>query len=294
MSYQTVLSKALELAAAAQAAGALGAELRLRQLGVDGDPRVRAGVRRVVASIDPPALDDLEPGQTATVIAQLVYALQEALDLIREPDRAPGWTYEDPAILQERGKGSGGLVRTIATLASTRSRLASCLAGERRFLDIGTGVAWIAIEAARRWPELCVVGIDIWEPALKIAEENVAAEGFGDRVAIRRQNVMELEDADTFDVAWLPTMFLPRDVAEAVIPRLARALVPGGALLCGMFGAACGPHGTSVRDLLTIRCGGYPWTSDELTRYLRANGFDDVEYVALGSSTDVVVAHRTG
>jgi cyclopropane fatty-acyl-phospholipid synthase-like methyltransferase len=55
-----------------------------------------------------------------------------------------------------------------------------------RFLDIGTGVGWLAIEAAKTWPGMRVVGLDIWEPSLQLAATNISAEGLTDRVTLRR------------------------------------------------------------------------------------------------------------
>jgi precorrin-6B methylase 2 len=48
------------------------------------------------------------------------------------------------------------------------------------FFDIGTGVGWLAIEAARFWPALRVVGIDPWEAVLTLARNNLAKSGIAD------------------------------------------------------------------------------------------------------------------
>jgi methylase of polypeptide subunit release factors len=57
--------------------------------------------------------------------------------------------------------------------AANRPRLAAPLAG--RFLDFGTGVGAMALEAAEQCPSLQVVGIDIWQPSLALTRSNVAA-----------------------------------------------------------------------------------------------------------------------
>lgn len=134
-----MLARTRDLEAAAQIMGVLGAELRLRQLGQDGHPSVRGALSAVLRNLEPDLLDGLEPGQIAAIIGQLTYALQEALDLIIEPERAPGWGYTDQAILQERGRGSRGQARNFANLARQRPALAAIL-DDCRFLDIGTGV----------------------------------------------------------------------------------------------------------------------------------------------------------
>ena len=137
--------------------GALGAELRLRQSGKDGDPRLRSALRAVADKFGPEQIDALAPGQIATIVGQLTYALQEALDLIREPDRAPGWTYEDPSVLQERGRGSRAGARNFETIARQRPALATVLDGNTKFLDVGTGTGWLAIECAKIWPRMQIV-----------------------------------------------------------------------------------------------------------------------------------------
>ncbi len=46
-----------------------------------------------------------------------------------------------------------------------RPDIDSALRQSGSFLDVGTGVGWLAIEAARTRPALRVVGIDLWEPS---------------------------------------------------------------------------------------------------------------------------------
>ncbi len=290
MSYPTLIAKVRELSTAALAMGALGGELRLRQSGVDGDPRIRAALQGVVNSFDPALLDGIEPSQAAVVVSQLSYALQEALDLIREPGRSPGWGYKDAAVLQNIGHSSRLLIHTITDLALQRPALANVLHGDRAFLDVGTGVAWIAIEAAKRWPGMRVVGLDIWEPSLKLAEANIAAEKLDGRVALRRQSISDLDDDRAFDLIWLPSMFLPRETVEVSLPRVVRALKPGGAVVFGLFAPRPGPHGKAVTDLQTIRGGGYPWQPDEIVQRFRTCGCVDVEFVE--PNTRLVLARR--
>lgn len=230
MSYSELLAKTRDLSAAAQLMGVLGAELRLRQTAQGGHPRVRGALQAVLSNLEPGLLDGLEPGQVAAIIGLLTYALEDALDLIREPGRQPGWGYTDPAVLQERGRGSRAVARNFANLAKQRPALEARLT-DCRFLDIGTGVGWLAIEAAKLWPGMRVVGLDIWEPSLQLAATNIAAEALQDRVAVRLQSVTDIEDEAAFDIIWLPSPFLSREVVENALPRVARALAPGGFLL---------------------------------------------------------------
>src|SRR3978361_155071 len=54
-----------------------------------------------------------------------------------------------------------------------------------RFLDVGTGTAWLAIGVAQSHPQLHVTGLDIFEPALELARGNVAESGLADRIELR-------------------------------------------------------------------------------------------------------------
>ncbi|HVZ50556.1 MAG TPA: class I SAM-dependent methyltransferase [Pseudolabrys sp.] len=288
----TLLETVRELAVSAQAMGALGAELRMRQLGLDGHEHVRPALQAVVDSLGPNLLDNVSPAQAATGIAQLTYALQEALDLIRDPERAPGWTYTDPSILQERGRGSGALATNIANYLRGRPELAQVLQRDCTFLDVGTGAAWIAIEAAKIWPSMRVVGIDILEPALALAEANVAAAGLSDRITLRLQSIAELDAEQAFDLVWLPTMFIPRPVVENAVLRIARAMKPGGIFLFGMFASGPGAQGEAVADLLTVRCGGHPWKREDIDSCLGAAGFAGEDMIQAGLTTRCMLARR--
>ena len=83
-------------------------------------------------------------------------------------------------------------------MATQRPELGEMLQGPGAFLDVGTGVGWLAIEAARSWPALQVVGVDPWAPALTLARQNLAQSGFAERVELRSQRVEQFEEATTF------------------------------------------------------------------------------------------------
>jgi methylase of polypeptide subunit release factors len=93
------------------------------------------------------------------------------------------------------------------------------------FLDIGTNVGWIAIDAARSWPALRVVGIDPWERALDLARRNLAQSGVGERVEFRLQRIEQLEDKAVFTLAWLPAVFVAAEIMDAALERIYQALV---------------------------------------------------------------------
>jgi SAM-dependent methyltransferase len=173
---------------------------------------VRHILQEVVREIDPTVLDGLDPSQEAAALGTIQAFFRQACDLLDNPGRAPGWTYDDPTVLQAQGQLSRMGVRGIEKLAALRPGLQETLRQPGAFLDVGTGVGWLAIEAARCWPALRVVGIDPWDRALALARENVAATGMGSRVELRSQRVELLPDIEAFTLAWLPGPFLSPDI----------------------------------------------------------------------------------
>jgi hypothetical protein len=171
MSFETVIAECRRLNVSMEALAALGAELRLRREGASADPRVRRILQEVVRGIDPTVLDGLDQNQEAAALGTIQAFFRQACDLLDNPERAPGWTYDDPTVLQAQGQLSRMGVRGIEKLAALRPGLQETLRQPGVFLDVGTGVGWLAIEAARCWPALRVVGIDPWERALALARE---------------------------------------------------------------------------------------------------------------------------
>jgi len=152
MSTETLLSVSQRLNASVEALAALGAELRLRREGTEVEARVREGLRNVVAGLQPGLLDSVSAEQEAVCLAFIQAFFRQALDLLENPTRPPGWTYEDPIVLQAMGQASRRVVHAIDELASRRPRLRATLERPGVLLDIGTGAGWLAIEAARTWP----------------------------------------------------------------------------------------------------------------------------------------------
>jgi Methyltransferase domain len=80
-------------------------------------------------------------------------------------------------ILQSQGQLSRLIVRGFEAAATQRPELMAALRQPGAFLDIGTGVGRLAIEAARCWPAIQVVGIDPFQPALALARNNIRQSG---------------------------------------------------------------------------------------------------------------------
>jgi len=292
MIFDSLMAASQRLSVSVETLAALGAQLRLQQEGLDGDPRVRALLNEIGRSVDPQLLEDVDTHHRAAAFALIQTIFRQALDLLENPARNPGWSYKDPDILQSQGQVSRLIVRGIETMAAQRPELSATLGRPGAFLDVGTGVGWLAIEAARSWPALRVVGIDPWEPALTLARQNVAQSGVAERVELRSQGVELLDDEATFTLAWLPGPFVAAEIANRAVERVHRALVPGGWLIFGLNPPPPGSLEQALASLRVVRSGGYPWTSREVEEKLRTHRFEQIEVYSPAPPILFVVGRR--
>src|SRR4051794_33529811 len=218
---------------ATYALAALGAALRAHCGGPSPHAEVAPFLRDAVGSVLGSSLDDLDTVQAANVLAALTLQFEQAGELLAHPENPPRWIIEDPRMLQAQGNASGTIVERFLTLASTRPALRTALAGH--FLDVGTGVAALALKAAELCPTLTIVGLDIWEPALALARANVAASPHAGRIELRKQDVQQLQERALYTVVWFPAPFFLKTAAEIALDRLRGALAPGGYLIVGRY-----------------------------------------------------------
>jgi ubiquinone/menaquinone biosynthesis C-methylase UbiE len=275
-----------------EALAAIGAELRLRREKLSGDSRVRPLLQEVIHHIDPELLDDLDANQEEAALALIQTSFRQAIDLMENPEHAPGWNYEDPVVLESQGQLSRLIVRGIDMLAAQRPDISATLRQPGAFLDVGTGVGRLAIEAARSWPALRVVGIDSWKPALSLAYKNLSQSGVAERVELRPQRLEDLEDEKTFTLAWLPAPFISWDIVDTALERLYRALAPGGWLIFGLNPHPPSALGKALTNLRIVYGGGHPWTTKEVEERLDAFGFERVEAFSPSPSIVLVLGQR--
>ncbi len=290
MDFPTLQAELRRIGGTVQAFAAIGAALRLHQGKLQADPAIQARLLAAVEAVLPGALNGLNPQQVSEALAYVTFQIGEATELFQNAGRPPGWVLQDPAVLQALGQASRQNIRSIMALAANRPRLAASLAG--RFLDVGTGVGAMALEAAEQCPSLQVVGIDIWQPSLALARINVAASPHAARIEIRPKDVTQLDEFAAYTLAWLPVPFLPRAVVEAAVDRLVVALVPNGHLVVGLFAVPTDKAGAALTALRVVRNGGDMWDIGEIEQLLRARGFVDVE-TCLTPQTIFVIGRRS-
>ncbi len=286
MALDEVMALTNRLLTSADALAAMTARLRLSELGDEGDAGVRAQLDRVADVLDARQLyDGLDERERALVVAFARSYLNQALDLVENPLREPGWSYTDPVLLQAQGSASAAVAKLFEA--------AGLGAPGVRILDVGTGVAGLAIAFCRTYPGSTVVGIDPWEPALEIARRNVEAADLGSRVTLVVSPIEDFRDEDGFDLAWLPSFFVPEAVLDDAIGRIHGLLRRGGALVVGGMLGEEGSLETAVDQLRILRSGGSVTTvADALTRLERA-GFTDVREPDLGPDVPLRLAVGT-
>jgi uncharacterized protein YbjT (DUF2867 family)/SAM-dependent methyltransferase len=210
---------------------------------------------------------------------------------------AKGWHSPDPKLLRAAGDVSIPFPYVLRDrIAPKLDGLEARLAGRgAAFLDVGVGVARMAIEMARVFPELRIVGIDPFAPALELARENVAAAGLGDRIALREQAGEALTDSRAFDLVRVAGGFVPRSAIEPLVVRAHEALRPGGWLLFATFRPPADPLAGALARMRAVELAGEPTPLPEVVDHLRRAGFGAVRELPSPpeSSFAMIAARRT-
>lgn len=267
---------------------ALGAELRLRRTGEAATAEVRALLGEVVHSVDPQLLSDISGDQEAIALGIIESFFRQALDLLENPARNPGWSYSNPTVINGQGMTSRAFVRVFESIAASVADFRAVLDRPGVFLDVGTGAGWLAIEVARCWPSWRVVGIDSWQPSVELARANIGDSGVADRIELRVQSVEQLREEKAFSIAWLPGPFLSRQTVLAALEGVRRSLEPNGWVVFSLFAPAETPWGEAVTALKVTRNGGHPWKREELEDRLNAAGFRQVgTFPTIGSTVTI-------
>ncbi len=229
-----------------------------------------------------PAFETLCSPSTARVLHAQVRGdhlqIQHMLKRVREGEDAAGWSLEDPVALTAQGETGRLIGLFVEALLPRLDGL-----GERmveagaRILDVGTGVGVVATELCRLWPAAEAVGLEPHRTARELGRSRIAAAGLADRIALRDERVEMLGEIDAYDLAFMPQPFLDRDSLAAGLPRVRRALRPGGwAIVLAHELPDDDRRSTAARRFRARIWGGGVVGPDELGSMLAASGFEAI------------------
>jgi SAM-dependent methyltransferase len=278
MTVQALREVVSRLAASATAASSIGAVLQARASGIETPAAVRAHLDDIVDSLGlKEAVQELDAEAIGPILGELRVQLLAAAARVGSTARSAGWQPLDPEMLHAAGDVSAGFPALLGKFVPLMDGLRERLAGaEARFLDVGVGVAALAIEMARRCPSLRVVGIDVWAPSLALAHQNVKRADMDGRIELREQAVQHLSDAGLFDLAWIPSAFIPRAVIPEALQRVRRSLRSGGWLLFGFLTTGTDRLSASLTRLRAAEWGSEPWAPSEVAHLLEQSGFEEI------------------
>jgi precorrin-6B methylase 2 len=286
------LDEALEeLLRAAEALAAVGASLRLRLSGEQADPAVSVALADVLRALG--IREDVEsaaPDELEAALAPIRALAVQSADLLADPWRAPGWSYTDIDLLEAQGRTSAAFAAVLKTaVAPALSGLTERLSSPGAvFLDVGVGVAGLAVAMCRAWPELRVIGIDPWQPALELARRNAERAGLAARIELRHQRVEELTERDAVDLCWLAAPFLPRSALAAGLERVAAALRPGGWAVIDTYRGG-DDLASALARLRTARSGGASLSAGQAEELLAGAGLESIATFPVDSGVPMLL-----
>lgn len=279
MTIEAVREHVTRLTTSVGALVAMGLVIDERLSGVKLEPAIKREASTLLGILGvQSALDTVKNEALRPVLADIRASVLQSTKALGNVDAA-GWRHTEADILRTQGEISAAFPvmwkeKVVPRLEGLQHRLE---AERAAFLDVGVGIAALAISAAKLWPAARVVGIDIWRPSLDIAHENIKRAGLSDRIELREQAVEMLSDRDVFDLAWLPVSFMPTNIVPAAVNRIREALRPGGWLLFNTTNPDADPVTSCFVRLRTLLWGGTSMVPEEAESLLNKSGYRDVQ-----------------
>jgi 2-polyprenyl-3-methyl-5-hydroxy-6-metoxy-1,4-benzoquinol methylase len=216
------------------------------------------------------------------------------LDAAAHRRPSAGWRHTDPVMLQAQGDASAsfpGLFKQmiVPQLGDVGERLAK---RGGRFLDIGVGVGALSIAMCRVWPEVRCVGIDVIDTPLALARDNVAKAGLADRIELRKTAIEELVDRDGFDLAWLPSFFIPPPALSGAARKLHAAMRPGGWVIVATLSPTGATRACATSRVLADLWGGGTLATADAEALLVEAGFTAVRTLPGPPGAGLIVGQR--
>jgi precorrin-6B methylase 2 len=148
------------------------------------------------------------------------------------------------------------------------------------FLDVGTGVAEIAIQMCHLFPALHVVALEPQDAPLAEAHSNVAAAALSERIELRAQRIEDLTESEKFDLVWLPQMFLRQEAFERGLRTAWAALRAGGWIVLLAVSAPGMNLDAAFWRLRNVLWGGDPLYPEQVAELLTKAEFASVQVLA--------------
>lgn len=169
-----------------------------------------------------------------------------------------------------------------------------------RIADVGCGAGWSSIALATAYPAATVIGFDIDEPSIRLAQENAQHSPAAGRIEFTFADAAELPESGPFDVVFAFECVHDMPDPVGVIAKSKEAVRPGGVMVIMDEATAdsFAPNGDLVERLL------YGWSiticlpdslshpgsigtgtvmrAETLRKYATAAGFDHVEILPTG------------
>lgn len=222
------------------------------------DP-VRLGL---ASALEPPAAFDEVPEQESEKLARSVWGVATS------PEALKSWATLDAEMPEVRKVWQGGA----------------------RHAEFGCGAGRDLVRIPAMYPKVEAVGYDILEGVLDHARDLADRAGVSDRVVLRLQDVLEIDDENAFDtIMWSHMFFVPGPVRDRAIAVIQKSLRPGGYLLIPFMAAL--PRADAVKAtpamlfFLTISVAYRRWNiywprAEELRDELEHEGFRHVATIA--------------
>jgi SAM-dependent methyltransferase len=259
-------------------------------LGNSGTAELRRSAEDLVRVLD---LDThADPERSRSMAGQAAAPLLQTAALLRGTTDSWADQTDDALLAQGRASAQGAALFARFVFPGLPGLSDALARPGARMLDVGTGVAALAVAYAQLWPELTVVGLDVLPRALTLAAATVAAGDVAGRVVVRQQDVATLDEPPTYSLAWLPAPFVPEAAVRAGIQAIARALLPGAWVVVGHGKFSGDPLEDAITRFKTTAYGGTPLDDGEAGLLLRAAGLADVHTVPTPHGAPAITVGR--
>jgi ubiquinone/menaquinone biosynthesis C-methylase UbiE len=123
-----------------------------------------------------------------------------------------------------------------------------------RIIDVGCGAGAMNIVLAHRFIDSEIVGIDLSDPLLRLADRAARAADLGDRVRFEKADVQEIPyDDDAFDVVITTNVVHLVDDPVQMLNEIERILAPNGCLFIADIRRSClGLFDETFKSALTL------------------------------------------